>query len=69
MQERDIKGFESLLMVENDGLEQPDGIGHSITSLEGFLAGIPRQARFVLPRQNFVEAPDGNIRDGNRMVL
>ena len=51
-------------MVANDGLVQPNGICHSIASLEGFLAGIPRNARFVPPRQNFVEAPDGNIRDG-----
>ena len=56
-------------MLTNDCLQQPDGISYSIASFEGFLACVPRQTHCELSCQNFMEAPDRNVRDGNWTVL
>lgn len=64
-----VKWLEVLLMLANDGLKYPDEISNVIACSEYLQVGLPRESCLTQCRQNFVDAPDDNVRNGNRTVL
>lgn len=57
------------LVLANDGLEQPDGIGCSITGLEGLLPWVKWEIDFKLLSQDPVKASDDDVRNSDWPVL
>jgi len=69
IEEGNIQQLQFQLMLLNDDLEQPDGIGCPIARLECHLADVPGKRELKLLCQNTLKASDGNIQHGGNAWL